>query len=127
MVKGDDFSSGGKDSGASSLGDVEGGKRDLWNLVETSIIGDGGEGDDGLLLVSGLLDDASNLGDGEWLTVTAGHTESLQDDGVELLSGASSEESIELGQKTKVRVLTLWSRSAGNAIVLVVDINTHDL
>ena len=76
--------------------------RNLWDLVETGIISDGGEGDNSLVLVSGLLDDASNLSDGEWLTVTAGHAESLQDDGVELLSGTSSEESVELKIEQKL-------------------------
>lgn len=127
LVEGDDFSSGSKDSGAGSFGDVKSGDGDLWDSVETGIIGDSREGDNSLVLVSSLLDGAGKLGEREWLTVTTGHAESLQDDGVELLSSASSEESVELGQKTEVRVLTLWCRSAGDAIVLVVDINTHDL
>ncbi|KAF1756698.1 hypothetical protein GCK72_013152 [Caenorhabditis remanei] len=97
----------------------------LWDLVETGIIGDGGEGDNSLVLVSGLLDDASNLSDGEWLTVTARHAESLQDDGVELLSGASSEESVELKiEKNFVHVLLIKNSLSVFASLLVLQITT---
>merc|ERR1719281_657272 len=127
LVKSDNFSSSFQDSLASLLGDSEGTDGHLWDLEDSDVIGDGSNNDSDLVSISGLFHVANQTGDGERGTVDLAHEEPLQDDLVELGLGSSGQEPVELHQQPQVDVLALGLGPANLAIILVLNVNTHDV
>merc|ERR1719245_206565 len=127
LIKSDNFSSSFQDSLASLLGDSEGTDGHLWDLEDSDVIGDGSNNDSDLVSISGLLHVADQTGDGERRTVDLAHEEPLQDDLVELGLGSSGQEPVELHQQSQVDVLALGLSPANLTVILVLNVNTHDV
>merc|ERR1719245_1905926 len=127
LVKSDNFSSSFQDSLASLLSDSKGTDSHLWDLEDSDVIGDGSNNDSDLVSISGLLHVADQTGDGERGTVDLAHEEPLEDDLVELGLGSSGQEPVELHQQPQVDVLALGLGPANLTVILVFNVNTHDV
>lgn len=99
LIKSDALSSGLLDASTSGTGESEGGNRELGDLDETSIVGDGTDSDDGVLVsvsLVGLGDLTSDAGDRKRGSVDLGLVQPAEDDLVEPRFSATSQESVEL-------------------------------
>jgi hypothetical protein len=113
LVESEALSSGLLDTGASSAGESEGGDRELGDFDETSVVGDGTDGDDGVLVGVGLVrlgNLTSNARDRKRGTVDLGLIQPPQDDLVEPRLSATSQESVELNSRRLVCQLWLYTR-----------------
>lgn len=127
LVESDGFTTSGNDPGARSGGESESGYGDLWNVIETGVIGDGADDDDGLIgrlgvFVGDLFGDA---GEGDGRSVDFRHEESAEDDLVEVGVGSASEEPVKLDEEGQVWVITLGSLSVARPQVVCLQIDTH--
>ena len=116
-----------QDSLASLLGDTEGTEGHLWNLEDSDVIGDGANNHGDLLSVAGLLHVPDQPGDGERGAVDLAHKESLENDPVELGLGPPGQEPVQLHQQPQVDVLALGLSPPDFTVLVVADINTHDV
>ena len=116
-----------QDSLASLLGDTEGTEGHLRNLENSDVIGDGANNHGDLFSVAGLLHVPDKPGDGERGAVDLAHEESLENDPVELGLGPPGQEPVQLHQQPQVDVLALGLGPANLAVILVFEVNTHDV
>lgn len=99
LIESEALSTGGLNASAGSAGEAEGSDRELGDLKETDVVGDGGDGDNGrsgLELRVGLGDLASDARDGKRGAVDARHIQAAEDDLVELGLSAASQEAVKL-------------------------------
>jgi len=92
LIQGQNLTTSLQDTGLSGLGEVKGSNRELGEVQETRVIGDGTDNNNGLAFLV-VLDDARNS-DGR--TVDTRHKETLQDNLVEVGISTTSEETVKL-------------------------------
>merc|ERR1719278_2105258 len=127
LVEGHDLSSSLQDSLPSLLSHPEGAHRHLGDVKDPDIVGDGAHTDSNLFGVASLLHVAGQSGDGERRPVDLGHEESPQDDLVELGVRPPGQKPVQLHQKSQVDVLALGLGPTDFTVLVVADINTHDV
>lgn len=127
LVESESFTTGSNDTGTSSSGESESSDGDLWGLQQTVVIGDRTNNDNGLSLGLGLFvaNKSVDAGEGDWWAVDLGHEETSEDDLVEVGVGSASQESVELDQEGKVRVVALGCLSVASPLVVCLQIDTH--
>ena len=91
------------------------------------VVGDGPNADSNLISVASLLHITGQSGDGERRPVDLGHEEPPQDDLVELGIRSPGQEPVQLHQKSQVDVLALGLSPTDFTVLVVADINTHDV
>ena len=91
------------------------------------IVGDGSNTDSNLVSVTSLLHVAGQSSDRERRPVYLGHEESPQDDLVELGIGPPRQKPVELHQESQIDVLALGLSPPDFTVLVVADINTHDV
>ena len=91
------------------------------------VVGDGPNADSNLISVASLLHITGQSGDGERRPVDLGHEESPQDDLVELGIGPPRQKPVELHQESQIDVLALGLSPPDFTVLVVADINTHDV
>jgi hypothetical protein len=128
LVEGEALSAGLFDAGARGAGEAERGDRELGEGLEASVVGDGADGDDGVLVGVGLVrlaDLAGDARDRQGRAVDARLVQATEDDLVEARVGAAGEEPVQLDEQEQVRVLRL----GGGALALldVVALNVDSL
>ena len=144
LVEGEALSAGLFDAGARGAGEAERGDRELGEGLEASVVGDGADGDDGVLVGVGLVrladlagdardrqgggggpGEGSGGGEREGRAVDARLVQATEDDLVEARVGAAGEEPVQLDEQEQVRVLRL----GGGALALldVVALNVDSL
>lgn len=125
LIEGEDLTAGLENAFARAGGDVHGAERQLGDLVQTKIVGDGADNDGGLAIAAWLLHHARDAGDRHGWPVHAAHIQTLQDDLVELGVGSASQEPVELDQQAQVDILAFGLRPTGLSHVLVTDVDSH--
>ena len=91
------------------------------------VVGDGSNTDSNLVSVTSLLHVAGQSSDRERRPVYLGHEESPQDDLVELGIRPPGQKPVELHQKSQIDVLALGLSPPDFTVLVVADINTHDV
>jgi len=125
LIEGEDLTAGLENAFARAGGDVHGAERQLGDLVQTKIVGDGADNDGGLAIAAWLLHHARDAGDRHGWPVHAAHIQTLQDDLVELGVGSAGQEPVELDQQAQVDILAFGLRPTGLSHVLVTDVDSH--
>lgn len=116
LVKSEALSSGLLDTGTGSAGEAEGGDRELGNLDETKVVGDGTDGDNGVLVGVGLVrlgDLTGNARDRKRGSVDLRLVQPPQDDLVEPRLSLASQESVELYERERVNGRTAEYKASG--------------
>jgi len=121
LVEADDFSASFEDALAGRLGDAESGQLHLGHGLESGIVGNGTDNDDGLA----LLHVGAESGERQRWSVGSAHEETLEEDLVELGVSSSRQEAVELDEHVQVEIIALGGLSHGLAVLLVADVNTH--
>ena len=96
-------------------------------FLPPDVVGDGSNTDSYLVSVTSLLHVAGQSSDRERRPVDLGHEESPQDDLVELGIGPPRQKPVELHQESQIDVLALGLSPADFTVLVVADINTHDV
>jgi len=125
LVEGENLTTGLEDAFAGARGHVHSAERQLGDLVQTKIVGDGANNHGGLTIAAWLLHHARDASDGHGWSVHAAHIKTFQDDLVELGVGSAGQETVELDQQAQVDVLALGLRTTGLPHVLVTDVDSH--
>jgi len=127
LIESESFTTGGNDASTGGSGESKSSNGDLWGLQQTVVVGDGSNDDDGLALDLGLFmaDKSGDTRERDWWAVDLGHEKAAEDDFVEARVGSASQESVELDQKSDIRVIALWSRSVARLQVVCFQIDTH--
>lgn len=93
LIDGQGLTAGSDNAGTGGVGVAEGGNRQLGELQETVVVGDGADQDDGLALVSlaGVLvgSGGNDLGERHGGAVDLAHHQAAEDSGVELAVGTA--------------------------------------
>ena len=126
LVEGQDFTSSFKDTLTGLGGDVKSSNRQLRDVEQPQVVGDGSNDDGDLVLSSVLLHVSDKRGEGQWGTMDAGHKKSLQNDAVEFGIGTTGQETVKLDKQTQIDILGLWLGPVDLAILVVPDVDTHD-
>lgn len=93
LVEGEALTAGSSDASTGGGSEAKGSDRELGDLVNTVVIGDSANNDDGLALVCLarvlVCSSGHDSGDGHWGTVDLGHVEASEDGCVELAVGTA--------------------------------------
>jgi len=127
LIKSDNFTSSFQDSLTGLLSDSEGTDGHLGDVEDSDVIGDGSNNDSNLVSISSLLHVTSQAGDGVRRAVDLAHEQPSENDLVELGLGPSGQEPVQLDQQPQVDVLALGLSPANLTIILVLNVNTHDV
>lgn len=119
LIKSKDLTASLEDAGTGTLGDTESSDRDLGDLEQANIVGDGANNDDGLLVSTGLSSGLLKGAQADRGAVSLGEEEALENDPVETGVGAASEEAIELHKQSQVGVLASGGSTLRLANVLL--------
>jgi len=127
LIESDGLTAGSDDASTCSRGESESSDGDLWNFVQTDVIGDGADDDNGLscclcFFVSDVLVDS---GEGNWWSVDLGHEQAAEDDLVEVGVGSASQEPVKFDQKSDVWIFTLRGLSVARPEMMCLQIDTH--
>ena len=100
MIQGQDLTTSLQDTSLGGLGEVKSSNRELGEVQETRVIGDGTDNDNGLTFLV-VLDNAR---DSDGRTVDTRHKETLQDNLVEVGISTASEETVQLESRGLVQL-----------------------
>ena len=121
------FTSSFQDSLTGLLSDTEGTDSHLGDLKDSDVIGDSAHNNSNLVSITSLLHVPGKSGNGQRWSVDLAHEEPPEDDLVELSLRPPGQEPVELDQQSQVDILGLGLSSANLSVILVFDINTHDV
>ena len=102
MIESKAFTTSLDNSSSGRFGESKSSDGHLWDIHESNIIGDGGDGNDNLILT---LEEVSNLGDGDWWSVDSGGDQSSKNGLAERRISSSGQESEQSDEKMDVQVL----------------------